>query len=203
MARIAFHLRHPVANRLGRRLELLREIVGTTPCAHQLHHSAPVFRRIPCMTLGHRGSPSLSPLRHCPPNRVNSSSRLRAPENCTGHATRKTKVSSRSRWQQETCDGLLGEYGIIAPHGIAHLRRLLSELLADPEGSGLSGLLGESLVEIAGRLRFFDERIRTYDLRIGRVFSDDERCQRLAKVEGVGLTGGLGLGSHSTFSRFA
>src|ERR1019366_2606357 len=73
MARIAFHLRHPVANRLGRRLELLREIVGTTPCAHQLHHSAPVFRRIPCMTLGHRGSPSLSPLRHCPPNRVNSS----------------------------------------------------------------------------------------------------------------------------------
>src|ERR1039457_3157996 len=72
MARIAFHLRHPVANRLGRRLELLREIVGTTPCAHQLHHSAPVFRRIPCMTLGHRGSPSLSPLRHCPPNRVNS-----------------------------------------------------------------------------------------------------------------------------------
>src|ERR1039458_4838919 len=68
----AFARRHPVANRLGRRLELLREIVGTTPCAHQLHHSAPVFRRIPCMTLGHRGSPSLSPLRHCPPNRVNS-----------------------------------------------------------------------------------------------------------------------------------
>ena len=95
-------------------------------------------------------------------------------------------VSSRSRWQQETCDGLLSEYGIIAPHGIAHLRRLLSELLADPEGSGLSGLLGETLVEIAGRLRFFDERIRTYDLRIGRVFAHDERCQRLAKVEGVG-----------------
>ncbi len=70
------------------------------------------------------------------------------------------------------------------------MRRLLSELLADPEGRGLSGLLGESLVEIAGRLRFFNERIRTYDLRIGRVFSDDERCQRLAKVEGVGLTGG-------------
>src|ERR1039457_5217325 len=72
MARIAFHLRHPVANRLGRRLELLREIVRTTPCSHQLHHSTPVFRRIPCMTLGHRGSPSLSPLRHCPRNRVNS-----------------------------------------------------------------------------------------------------------------------------------
>src|SRR5208337_959166 len=71
-APIALRLRHPVANRLGGRLELLREIVRTTPCAHQLHHSAPVFRRIPCMTLGHRGSPPLSPLRHCPRNRVNS-----------------------------------------------------------------------------------------------------------------------------------
>ncbi len=70
--------------------------------------------------------------------------------------------------------------------GIARLRRLLSELLADPEGSGLSGLLGETLVEIAGRLRFLDERIGAYDLRIGRVFAHDERCQRLAKVEGVG-----------------
>jgi transposase len=82
--------------------------------------------------------------------------------------------------------GLLGEHGIIAPRGIACLRRLLSELLADPQRSGLSGLLGETLVEIAGRLRFFDERIRAYDLRIGRVFAHDERCQRLAKVEGVG-----------------
>src|SRR5208337_3105166 len=72
-APIALRLRHPVANRLGGRLELLREIVRTTPCAHQLHHSAPVFRRIPCMTLGHRGSPPLSPLRHCPLNRGNSS----------------------------------------------------------------------------------------------------------------------------------
>jgi hypothetical protein len=57
-ARIALRLRYPVANRLVRRLELLREFVGTTPSAHQLYRSASVFRRIPCMTLGHRGSPS-------------------------------------------------------------------------------------------------------------------------------------------------
>jgi len=50
----------------------------------------------------------------------------------------------------------------------------------------LSGLLGETLVEIGGRLRFFDERIGAYDVRIGRVLEHDERCQRLAKVEGVG-----------------
>jgi transposase len=82
--------------------------------------------------------------------------------------------------------GLLGEHGIVAPRGIAHLRRLLSELLAAPEVHRLSARLGETLVEIAERLRFFDQRIRAYDLRIERVFAHDERCQRLAKVEGVG-----------------
>ena len=82
--------------------------------------------------------------------------------------------------------GLLGEHGIVAPRGIAHLRRLLVELLAEPSGYGLSGWLGETLAEIAERLRFFYQRIHSYDLRIGRVFAHDERCQRLAKVEGVG-----------------
>jgi hypothetical protein len=42
MARIALRLSHPIANRPGSRLELLREIVETTPCSHQLHHSASV-----------------------------------------------------------------------------------------------------------------------------------------------------------------
>ena len=101
------------------------------------------------------------------------------------HRVREQLLKSRTALVNQV-RGLLGEHGIIAPRGIAHLRRLLSELLADPESSGLSGLLGESLVEIAGRLRFFDERIGVYDLRIGRVFAHDERCQRLAKVEGVG-----------------
>jgi transposase len=101
------------------------------------------------------------------------------------HRVREQLLKSRTALVNQV-RGLLGEHGIIAPRGIAHLRRLLSELLADPQRSGLSGLLGETLVEIAGRLRFFDERIGVYDLRIGRVFSDDERCQRLAKVEGVG-----------------
>jgi transposase len=53
--------------------------------------------------------------------------------------------------------------------------------------------LGETLVEIAGRLRFFDERIGAYDARIGRAFSDDQRCQRLAKVEGVGPQGATAM----------
>src|SRR4029077_12387204 len=40
--------------------------------------------------------------------------------------------------------------------------------------------------EMAERLRFFDERVGAYDDRIERRFKEDERCRRLAKVEGVG-----------------
>ena len=98
------------------------------------------------------------------------------------HRVREQLLKSRTALVNQV-RGLLGKHGIIAPRGIANLRRLLSELLADPESSGLSGLLSETLVEISGRLRFFDERIGAYDLRIGRVFSDDERCQRLARLK--------------------
>src|ERR1700726_4941564 len=64
--------------------------------------------------------------------------------------------------------------------------RLLLEILADPERHGLSGLFRETLQEMAERLRFFDERVGAYDDRIERRFKEDERCRRLAKIEGVG-----------------
>jgi transposase len=82
--------------------------------------------------------------------------------------------------------GLLAEHGIIAPQGIARARRLRLELLADPERHRLGELFSESLPEITERLRFLDERVGAYDDRIQRVFKQAERCQRLAKIEGVG-----------------
>jgi transposase len=63
---------------------------------------------------------------------------------------------------------------------------LLAEVLAQPERYPLSGLFRETLLEIAERLRFFDQRIEAYDLRIEQVFRHDKRCQRLAKIAGVG-----------------
>ena len=80
----------------------------------------------------------------------------------------------------------LAEHGIIAPQGIARARRLLLEVLADPEHRRIGELFRETLQEIAERLRFLDERAGTYDERIERVFKQDERCKRLGKIEGVG-----------------
>ncbi len=101
------------------------------------------------------------------------------------HRVREQLLKSRTALVNQV-RGLLGEHGIIAPRGIAHARRLLLEILADPERHGLSELFREALQEIAERLRFLDERAGAYDDRIERVFKQDERCKRLAKIEGVG-----------------
>jgi transposase len=101
------------------------------------------------------------------------------------HRAREQLLKSRTALINQV-RGLLAEHGIVAPRGIARARRLLAEALAEPERYPLSGLFRETLLEIAERLRFFDQRIQAYDLRIEQVFKHDERCQRLAKIAGVG-----------------
>jgi transposase len=101
------------------------------------------------------------------------------------HRVREQLLKSRTALVNQA-RGLLAEHGIVAPQGIARARRLLLEILADPQRHGLSGLFRETLQEMAERLRFLDERVGAYDDRIERVFKQDERCRRLAKIEGVG-----------------
>jgi transposase len=101
------------------------------------------------------------------------------------HRVREQLLKSRTALVNQV-RGLLAEHGIVAPRGIARARRLLVETLTEPERHGLSEVFGETLLEIAERLRLFDQRIQAYDLRIERVFQHDERCQRLAAVQGVG-----------------
>jgi transposase len=81
--------------------------------------------------------------------------------------------------------GLLGEYGIVVAKGIAPLRRGLQLILDDGENQ-LSGLFREMLGEMAERLKLLDQRIRQYDSKVQHAFGQDERCRRLARVEGVG-----------------
>jgi transposase len=81
--------------------------------------------------------------------------------------------------------GLLGEYGIVVAKGIGPLRRQLPIILENGE-TQLSDLFREMLGEMAERFKLVDQRIRQYDLKVEQVFRQDERCQRLAKVEGVG-----------------
>jgi transposase len=100
------------------------------------------------------------------------------------HRVRQQLVKSRTGLANQV-RGLLAEYGIVIARGFAPLRRALPVLLEDRD-NGLSGVMRELLAEIGERLRFIDDRLRQYDLTIQRLFRQDERCQRVAAVEGVG-----------------
>jgi len=88
--------------------------------------------------------------------------------------------------------GLLAEYGIVIAKGMAPLRHKLPVILEDEENQ-LSGFFREMLGEMAERLNLLDRRIRDYDLKVESVFSCDERCQRLGRVEGVGALAATAL----------
>lgn len=88
--------------------------------------------------------------------------------------------------------GLLGEYGIVVAKGIGPLRRQWPFILEDGENQ-LSGFFREMLAEMVERFKLVDQRIRDYDLKVEHVFGQDERCKRLAKVEGVGVLSATAL----------
>jgi transposase len=100
------------------------------------------------------------------------------------HRVRQQLVKTRTALVNQV-RGLLAEYGIVIGRGFAPLRRALPLILEDRD-NGLSGVMRELLGEIGERLKFIEQRLRQYDLTIQRLFRQDERCQRVAAVEGVG-----------------
>ncbi len=100
------------------------------------------------------------------------------------HRVRQQLVKTRTGLANQV-RGLLAEHGIVMGRGFAQLRRALPMILEDRD-NGLSAVMRELLGEIGERLRFVDDRLRKYELTIQRLFRQDERCQRVAAVEGVG-----------------
>lgn len=81
--------------------------------------------------------------------------------------------------------GLLTEYGIIIPQGIGCVRKKLPEILEDMEND-LSGLGREIFGKLYQELCEWDEKIKTLDKRINLICQQNDDCQRLAKVAGIG-----------------
>jgi transposase len=93
------------------------------------------------------------------------------------HRVRERLVGHRTALVNQT-RGLLAEYGIVLAQQVAVLRRRLPEVLED----------GENELTCDARRLFADlyQELLEIDQRITREASDDEVCQRLQAVDGVG-----------------
>ncbi len=100
------------------------------------------------------------------------------------HRVRSQIIRSRTALANEI-RGLLGEYGIAIAKELRVLRRALP-LIFEDQDNGLSGMFREPLAEMMERLELLDERIKRYEQRVKQLFEQDERCQRLAQIQGVG-----------------
>jgi transposase len=102
----------------------------------------------------------------------------------TVHRARELLVGDRTALVNQI-RGLLAEYGIVVPQGIARLRRVLPSVL-DDAANGLPGLAREIIAELQERLWDLDARIAAYDRRIAQLARQHEAAQRLMQLEGVG-----------------
>jgi len=100
------------------------------------------------------------------------------------HRMRKGCVGART----SLCNrmrGLAGEYGLVAPKGIATLRRRIPEWLEDGE-NGLSALFRRLLCEGMEQLQELDSHIAFYTREVARLSAHNEACQRLQTRPGFG-----------------
>lgn len=81
--------------------------------------------------------------------------------------------------------GLLGEYGIILPKGIATLRKKIPELLEDAD-NGLSLQFRNLLLRRYEQFVELDGHIAFYTGELERLSQQDDACQRLQTIPGFG-----------------
>ena len=100
------------------------------------------------------------------------------------HRIRSRLVSGRTRLANQM-RGILAEHGIVIARNIAKLRQNLTFMI-EGDGNGLSSLVRALVGELKAELAELDQRIAAYDRRIRELYRNNELCQRLGKIEGVG-----------------
>ncbi len=100
------------------------------------------------------------------------------------HRVRSELVSQR-RSKVNQIRGLVGEYGLVAPQGIARLRKALPFWLEDAE-NGLSERFRRLLDGVRGDLVELDTRVGELDDEVAAIAKNDPVAQRLQPLRGVG-----------------
>ncbi len=107
------------------------------------------------------------------------------------HRIRSQLVARRTA-QSNQVRGLLLEYGIVIPQGISHVRKQLP-LILETADNGLSGLFRELLSELYEELVHMDNRVNEIEKKLAGISAQNEDCQRLRSIPGVGLLSATAL----------
>jgi transposase len=100
------------------------------------------------------------------------------------HRIRERLVKNRSALANQI-RGLLAEYGIVIAQGINHIRKRLSEILENLTNE-LSDMSRELFNDLLVQLYDADNKVEEYDARVERISKQNETCQRLMTIKGVG-----------------
>jgi len=107
------------------------------------------------------------------------------------HRIRNQAVARRTA-QANQIRGLLMEYGIIIPKGISYIRKEIPCILEDATNE-LTDVFRVLLSELYDEMVHLDERIEMLENKLKIVCKENENCQRLLTIPGVGLLSATAL----------
>jgi transposase len=115
----------------------------------------------------------------------------------------RSQLITRRTAQSNQIRGLLQEYGITIPKGISYVRKYIPDILENPENE-LSQLFREILCDLYRERIHLDERIEAITAQLESLGQQNEACQRLLSIPGIGLLSATALmaaiGDISVFS---
>lgn len=98
------------------------------------------------------------------------------------HRARQRMVNHRTAVVSQI-RGLLLDRGFAFAKSITRARRAIPEILADRDKTAMAR---ETIAELYDLFRDLDRRIASFDKKIDAVFRNNEACQRIARIKGVG-----------------
>jgi transposase len=100
------------------------------------------------------------------------------------HRLRRQRVSQQTRLANQI-RGLLGEYGVIIPKGVSHVRNAIPGILEDGE-NGLTARFRELLHRDYQQFLVLDEELKWFGERLLQQARQDEVCRNLQEIPGFG-----------------
>lgn len=104
----------------------------------------------------------------------------------------RSQVVARRTAQANQIRGLLMEYGVIIPKGIAYVRKEIPDILENADNE-LTGLFRSLLSGLYDEMVHLDERLEKLEGELKVICRDNAHCQRLLTIPGVGLLSATAL----------